>query len=123
MAPKVQVPMDFGIKYLGSPSHSNLKFCLSDGEDVTANSVIISYNSPVIDNLTTDLLQTSLDVEEFTRDVVQCFVDSCYSGEPQNISKENFREMNKISHIYEVSWLVDRFCEFFVNKLMQELDT
>ena len=122
MAPKVQVPMDFGVKYLGSPSHSNLKFRLQDGEEIPANSVIISYNSPVIDSLSTDLLQTSIDVDDFGKEVVQDFVTSCYSGELQNISKGTLREMNKMSNVFEVSWMADRCVEFF-KTLVDELDT
>ena len=122
MAPKVQVPMDFGVKYLGSPSHSNLKFRLQDGKEIPANSVIISYNSPVIDSLTTDLLQTSIDVDDFGKEVVQDFVTSCYSGELQNISKDTLREMNKMSCVFEVSWIADRCVKFF-KTLVDELDS
>ena len=71
MASKVQVPMDFGVKYLGSPSHGNLKFRLQEGGEIPANSMIISYNSPVIESLTTDLMQTSIDVDDFSKDAVE----------------------------------------------------
>jgi hypothetical protein len=122
MAPKVQVPMDFGVKYLGSPSHGNLKFRLKGKEEIPANSMIISYNSPVIESLTTDFLQTSIDVNDFCKDAVQCFLESCYSGKLQKITRTNFRDANKMSNVFEVSWLVKRCFEYF-EKLVIELDT
>jgi hypothetical protein len=122
MVPKVQVPMDFGVKYLGSPSHGNLKFRLKDKEEIPANSMIISYNSPVIESLTTDLLQTSIDVDDFCKDAVQCILESCYSGKLQKITRTNFRDANKMSKVFEVSWLVKRCFEYF-EKLVDEVDT
>ena len=114
--------MDFGVKYLGSPSHGNLKFRLKEGEDIPANSMIISYNSPVIESLTTDLMQTSVDVDDFSEDAVQCFLESCYSGKLQKITRTNFRDANKMSNVFEVAWLVKRCFEYFGN-LLDEMDT
>ena len=122
MVPQVQVPMDFGVKYLGSPSHGNLKFRLKEGGDIPANSMIISYNSPVIESLTTDLMQTSVDVDDFSEDAVQCFLESCYSGKLQRITRTNFRDANKMSNVFEVAWLVKRCFEYFGN-LLDEMDT
>ena len=67
MAPKVCVPADFGKHHIGAPSHGNLTFNMKEGEPIKANSIILSLNSPVIDNLTTDLHLTSIDVEDFSR--------------------------------------------------------
>ena len=122
MAPRVQVPMDFGVKYLGSPSHGNLKFRLQEGGEIPANSMIISYNSPVIESLTTDLMQTSIDVDDFSKDAVQCFLESCYSGDLRKITKSNFRDANKMSNVFKVSWLMKR-CYGFFEKLVDELNT
>lgn len=111
--PKVQVPMDFGVQYLGSPAHSNLKFVLESGEELSANSMIISYNSPVIENLTTNLFQSSIEVQDFSRDAVQCFLEASYSGDIKKISRSNFRDVNKMGHVFEVSWIVDRCYKYF----------
>ena len=101
--PKVQVPMDFGVQYLGSPSHSNLKFLLESGEELLANSMIISYNSPVIENLTTNLFQSTIEVQDFSKDAVQCFLEASYSGDGKKISRSNFREVNKMGHVFDVA--------------------
>ena len=111
--PKVQVPMDFGVQYLGSPSHSNLKFLLESGEELLANSMIISYNSPVIENLTTNLFQSSIEVQDFSKDAVQCFLEASYSGDVKKISRSNFREVNKMGHVFDVAWINDRCYKYF----------
>ena len=67
MAPKVCVPADFGRHLIGAPSHGNLTFNLGEGVKIRANSIILSLNSPVIDELTTNLHQTSLEADDFDR--------------------------------------------------------
>ena len=110
---KVAVPADFGVHRLGSPSHSNLKFHLKDGSDILANSIIISLNSPVIDHFTTDLSLQSIDVQDFERDAVQCFIDGCYEGKLKKLNKGILREVNKMSKVFEVSWMGNRCAEYF----------
>ena len=113
MIPRVQVPMDFGIQYLGSPAHSNLKFLLGSGEEILANSMIVSYNSPVVDRMTTQLFQSTIEVEEFSKDAVQCFLEASYSGNIKKISKLNFRDVNKMAYAFEVTWLIERCFSYF----------
>ena len=115
--PKVQVPMNFGVQYLGSPLHSNLKFRVKDDKELLANSIIISFNSPVIEDLVTNLFQSVIEVEEYSKDVVQCFLEATYSGEVKNITKANFRDINKMGHVFEVSWIVDWCYDYFKSLL------
>ena len=115
--PKVQVPMNFGVQYLGSPLHSNLRFRAKDDEELLANSMIISFNSPVIEDLVTNLFQSVIEVEEYSKDVVQCFMEAAYSGEVKNISRANFRDINKMGHVFDVSWIVDRCYDHFKSLL------
>ena len=113
MSSNVQVPADFGIEYLGSPVHSNLKFLLDNGEEVLANSVIMSLNSPVIKRITTEFFQDSIEVREFSKDAVKCFVEASYSGVLKNVSRMNFRCLNKMAHEFEIYWLMDKCFEYF----------
>ena len=114
MAPKVIVPMDFGRHLRESPSHNNLKLNTSDGGEVCASSVILSFNSPVIDHMTTTLHMTSVDMLEFSEAAVQMFVDAAYSGTAEEINREIFRDINKIASVFEVSWLVFKCADYFV---------
>ena len=57
MAPKIKVPANFGVEHINSPVHGNLLLKLRDGQEIRTNSMIMSYNSPVIDKLTTNLFQ------------------------------------------------------------------
>ncbi|KAL5256770.1 hypothetical protein ACHWQZ_G011889 [Mnemiopsis leidyi] len=113
MAPKVTVPMDFGRHLLRSPTHSNLTLKTKAGGEVSASSVILSYNSPVIDHMTTTLHMTTVDMLEFSEAAVRLFVDSAYSGTADEITRENFRDFNKISSVFEVEWLVEKCSHYF----------
>ena len=93
MLPKVCVPMDFGRHLIGSPTHSNLKLNTSEGGEVRASSVILSFNSPVIDHMTTTLHMTSVDMMEFSEAAVQLFVDTAYSGTAEGITQVLFRDI------------------------------
>ena len=117
MAPKVCVPADFGRHHIGAPSHGNLTFNLGEGVKIRANSIILSLNSPVIDELTTNLHQTSLEADDFSREAVDCFVECSYTGEIEAVNLGNFRDVNKMSRVFQVSWLVAKFEEYFVSYL------
>ena len=120
MAPKIQVPADFGRNHIGAPAHGNLVFKLKDGEEVRANSMILSLNSPVIDHLTTELHQQTLEADDFQRDAVDCFIEAAYTGELENLTKANFRDVNKMSQVFDVSWLSER-CAVYFEALVAEL--
>ena len=109
----VVVPANFGIHRLGSPSHSNLTFHLKDGSDILANSIIISLNSPIIDHITTDLSLKSIDVQDFERDAVQCFIEGCYEGKLRKLNNDILREVNKMSRVFNVSWMENKCAEYF----------
>jgi len=122
MAPKVCVPADFGKHHIGAPSHGNLTFNMKEGQPIKANSIILSLNSPVIDNLTTDLHLTSVDVEDFSREAVDCFIEASYTGEVEAMNLENFRDVNKMSHVFDISWLSAR-CEKYFVSYVDKLDS
>ena len=84
MVKKAFVPADFGKKHIGCPAHGNLTFKLKNGYKTQANSMIMSLNSPVIDDLTTEQDKTTLDLGEygdFSSAVVDSFIEACYTGE------------------------------------------
>ena len=116
MAPKVKVPMDFGLHLKDSPTHNTLKLNTSNGETVYASSVILSFNSPVIDHMTTTLHMTSVDMLEFSKAAVEVFVDAAYSGKADGINKEVFRDVNKMATVFEMNWLAEK-CVAFFNQL------
>ena len=113
MAPKIKVPADFGREHINSPVHGNLVLKLRDGQEIKTNSMIMSLNSPVIDNLTTNLTQSSLEMDDFTKEAVDCFVESLYTGEVESLKKQIFEDVNKMAHVFEVSWLSKRCLMFY----------
>ena len=128
MAPEVQVPMNFGRHHLNSPTHCNLTLNLRSGKKSRANSLILSFNSPVIERLVTTQQVTSLDVEEFQEvsvecfvefqeESVGCFVDCLYTGEVEMLDKHSFREVNKMARVFDVEWLKER-CSWYFKDLV-----
>ena len=113
MAPKIKVPADFGREHINSPVHGNLVLKLRDGQEIKTNSMIMSLNSPVIDNLTTNLTQSSLEMDDFTKEAVDCFVESLYTGEVESLKKQIFEDVIKMAHVFEVSWLSKRCLRFY----------
>ena len=105
--------MNFGIRLLDSPTHSTLELKASQGAVIPASSVILSFNSPVIDHMTTTLHLTSVDLEEFSENAVRYIVDAAYSGESPPISRVLFRDINKLANVFEMSWLATRCVEQF----------
>ena len=97
------VPMNFGRENIGQ--HDNLILQLQAGLQHSANSLILSYNSPVIARLTGELHLSSLNVEDFSESAVLCFIDAAYSGELVLLSRDNFRDVNKMCRAFEVRWM------------------
>ena len=115
MAPIVSVPMNFGIHLLESPTHSTLELQAKNGAKVRASSVILSFNSPVVDHMITTLHLTTLDMEEFSEEAVRYFVHAAYTGDTPPIFKEIFSEIFKMSHVFKMTWLVTRCVEQFTH--------
>ncbi len=110
MAPNVTVPTNFGIRLLDTPTHNTLELKASDGAIVMASSVILSLNSPVIDHMTPSL---HLDVKEFSEPAVRSFVEAAYTGETPPITRDTFKDINEMSRVFKVDWLVTRCTEKF----------
>ena len=111
--PVVTVPMNFGIQLLSSPTHSTLQLRAADEVVLCASSVILSFNSPVIDKLTTSLHLTTLDMTQFGQEAVKYFVDAAYTGNTPSFERHLFRDIYKIAKVYEVSWLAERCVNHF----------
>ena len=115
--PIVKAPMNFGVEYLDSPAHGNLKFVLQEGE-LCANSAIMSFNSPVIKKMTIEFFQTEIPVQDFSKNAVKKFLEASYSGELKTVSKSNFRDLNKMAHVFDVNWLGER-CFDYMNNIIR----
>ena len=119
MAPEVAVPANFGKHHLKSRTHNNLELLCAEGEVQRANSMILSLNSSVIEDLIARLEITSLDMQDFAAPAVNCFVESMYSGELENCDKTNFRDLNKMGHVFDVTWFVERCLKYFTELVDQ----
>ena len=114
MAPKVTVPLDFGIENLHCEFHGNVVLKLQGGEEKRANSLILSYHSSVFVHLFLELHQTELEVEDFAGEAVKRFLGALYSGEIL-LKKDLFRDVNKLCHVFKVEWLAGRCGDYFTS--------
>ena len=114
MAPKVVVPADFGIENLHCEFHGNVVFKLQGGEDMKANSLILSYHSSVFVRLFLELNQSVLEMDDFSNTSVKSFLGALYSGEIQ-LDRELFRDVNKMCHVFKVDWLSRRCGDYFAS--------
>ncbi|XP_063689761.1 uncharacterized protein LOC134822570 isoform X2 [Bolinopsis microptera] len=73
----------------------------------------MSLNSPVIRNMTTNLCQSSLEMDDFSVEAVYCFVDAMYSGESEMLERVNFEDVNKMAHVFGVGWFRKKCLKFF----------
>ena len=80
--------------------------------------MILSLNSPVIDDLTTEQDQTTLGMDDFTSAAVDCFIEACYTGEVY-LSKAVFRDLNKMAHAFKVYWLIAKCSKYFKTLVQQ----
>ena len=112
MAPKLMLPVDFGIENLHSEFHNNVVFKLQGGEEMKANSLILSFHSSEFVRLFLELNQSVLEMDDFSKESVKIFLGALYSGEIQ-LDRDLFRDINKMCHVFKVDWLSRRCGEYF----------
>ena len=112
MAPKLMLPVDFGIENLHSEFHNNVVFKLEGGEEMRANSLILSFHSSEFVRLFLELNQSVLEMDDFSKESVKSFLEALYSGEIQ-LDRNLFRDVNKMCHVFKVDWLSRRCGEYF----------
>ena len=114
------LPLDFGIENLDCPVHGNIVVNLKDNETMRVNSMILALHSPVFQDMFYNLGLVSVDMDNFTAENVREFFRALYSGRLE-LSKDNFREMNKISAAFKSKWLIPKCKIFFYEELNRSI--
>ena len=57
-------------------------------------------------------------MDDFTRPAVDCFVEAMYTGEVDKLEKDVFEDVNKMAHVFDVSWLSKRCLKFYQSDIM-----
>ena len=81
----------------------------------------MSFNSPVIKKMTIDIGRTTVNVQDFPKDIVRHFLEASYSGSLRGISKSLFRDFNKIAHAFEVNWICEE-CFIYFQSLLDTIE-
>ena len=58
-------------------------------------------------------------MDDFTKPAVDCFVEAMYSGEVDKLEKGIFEDVNKMAHVFGVSWLTKRCIKFYETDVLQ----
>ena len=58
-------------------------------------------------------------MDDFTKPAVDCFVEAMYSGEVDKLEKGIFEDVNKMAHVFDVSWLTKRCIKFYKTDVLQ----
>ena len=57
-------------------------------------------------------------MDDFTRPAVDCFVEAMYTGEVDKLEKDVFEDVNKMAHVFDVSWLSKICLKFYKSDIM-----
>eukprot|EP00116_Pleurobrachia_bachei_P003087 sb/3463349/ len=112
MVSEVPVPLNFGRHLLKLSRFNDFVLTASGGVELKGNSMILSFNSPVIMDLVSQQGCMAVDFEEFREDTVRTVLFSCYTG-TATVTRENFREINKIAIALKIEWLRECCLEYF----------
>ena len=52
-------------------------------------------------------------MDDFSKEAVDCFVEGMYTGEVDKLQKQIFEDVNKMAHVFNVSWLTKRCLKFY----------
>ena len=58
-------------------------------------------------------------MDDFANSAVDCFVEAIYSGEVDKLEKDNFEDVNKMAHVFDVSWLTKRCLTFYKAEVLK----
>ena len=109
---ELKLPTNFGLDALYETNNNNAAFLLENGERFGASSLMLGLHSPVLKNKYIKEGILDIGADEFSAGAVRVFVEAMYCGN-LDISTENFRDVNKICHVYDVKWMSSRCTQFF----------
>ena len=58
-------------------------------------------------------------MDDFANPAVDCFVEAIYSGEVDKLEKDIFEDVNKMAHVFDVSWLTKRCLKFYKTEVLK----
>ena len=119
---ELQLPLNFELEDLYVISNNNAAFLLENGKRFGASSIILGFHSPVIKEKYVKQGILEIDADDFSYDTVKTVVEAMYCGQLR-ITRENFREVNKMCHVFQVTWMSTKCLEFFVGAFEDPQDS
>ena len=118
----LQLPLNFGLADLYEPNNNNAAFIFADNQRFGASSLMLGYHSPVIKEKYIKEGILEIEADEFSYDTIKTFVEGMYCGHLE-ITNENFREINKMSHVFQVTWMSSKCLEYFEEAFVEFADS
>ena len=88
----------------------------------TVAAQILTANSSVFSNLINELELIEIEIEDFHPNAVRIFLTLIEEIELDDIERQYFRELHKLSVVFEVKWLIRR-CRSWLSDEIENLDT
>ena len=93
-------------------SNNNAAFLLENGKRFGASSLMLGIHSPVIKERYVKEGILEIEADDFSFDTVKTVVEAMYCG-LLVITRDNFREVNKMCHVFQVRWMSMKCMGFF----------
>ena len=118
---ELQLPLNFGLDDLYERNNNNAAFILADGKRFGASSLMLGYHSPVIKEKYIKQGILEIDADEFSFEAVKAVCEAMYCG-GLDITRKSFRDVNKMCHVFQVTWMLPKCLEFFERALGDAVD-
>ena len=109
---ELQLPLNFGLEDLYVHSNNNAAFIVENGKRFGASSLMLGIHSPVIKEKYVKEGILEIEADDFSYDTVKTVTEAMYCGQLR-ITRENYREVNKMCHVFQVKWMSTKCLEFF----------
>ena len=102
---------------------NEIEITLREGPSLHLSKRVLTENSSVFTNLLEDLGLLTLQIEDFTPEIVIKFLKALQDKKLDEIADSHFRELHKLSVVFQISWLIAQCREWLVKKIDETKDT
>ena len=117
----LKLPLNFGLEDLYEHANNNAAFLLAGGERFGAASLMLGLHSPVIKEKYIKQGILEIEAEEFSLAAVKSVCEAMYCGR-LNITRRIFRDVNKMVHVFKVTWMFPKCVQYFEGALVEAVN-
>ena len=91
---------------------------LKDRDPLLVDKKRLVESSSVFRYIIEECSQTEHEMDDFTPEIVESFLNLLEDRELEKLEERDFRELHKISVVFDVSWLIDCCRKWLLEKIM-----